>query len=302
MKEAGTVDGLWNPVENAIDFHIHIGPDTVARYYDSISLANEAAKKGMRALVLKDQMCPSVHKALLTNRFTSDVELFGGIVLNHTNGGLNPRSVIVTMKTGGKIVWLPTVDAKWCIEKGKSGHWIEMVNKRNSFGYSQDGISLLSNGRVKQEIIEILKIAVEYNAVVATGHISPEECMAVVEANANIGAKILITHPNLWFDDFDLNVLMDLVKGGAIVEFTFGGLTPLRGRGNPVEIVDAIKYLGYKNCILSTDLGAIDNCSPVEGLRSFAYILNKCGLSKEIIEYMIKIKPAELLCLDTCDC
>lgn len=299
MENTELNTSTWMPLQDAVDLHIHIGPDTVQRYCDCIELAREAAQKGMRALVLKDQMCPSVHKALLTSKIVPEVKVFGGIVLNHTNGGLNPRSVIVAMKTGGKIIWLPTVDAKWCIEKGRSGHWIETVNIRNSFGYTQDGISLVSNGKVVPEVEDILKIAAEYDAIVATGHVSPEECMAVVEANAKIGAKVLVTHPNLWFDDFNVDVLKVLVQGGAVIEFTFGGLTPLRGRGNPVEMAEVIEYLGYKNCCLSTDLGAIDNCSPPEGLRSFAYVLNRCGLSKEAIEYMIKTKPAELLCLGT---
>lgn len=92
------------PLKDAIDLHIHIAPDTIDRYYDSISLAREASEKGMRALVLKDQMCPSVHKAILTNLIVPEVKVFGGIVLNQTNGGLNPRSVLVTLKTGGKVI------------------------------------------------------------------------------------------------------------------------------------------------------------------------------------------------------
>lgn len=102
---------------------------------------------------------------------------------------------------------------------------------------------MISNGKCIKEVKEILKIAADYNAIVATGHISPSECMVVLDANANIGAKNLVTHPNLWFEDFTLDVLKSFVKGKAIIEFTAGGLTPRRGRGDPEDIVSAMEMV-----------------------------------------------------------
>jgi hypothetical protein len=289
----------WSPLTGAIDLHIHIAPDTIERYYDSVSLAREAREKGMRAIVLKDQMCPSVHKAILTSYIVPEIKIFGGVALNHTNGGLNPRSVAVTLKSGGKIIWLPTVDAEYCQRKASEGHWISNIVQRNTFGHPQEGISLIGSGGKCVPIVgNILKMAADSGAIVATGHISAQECLAVVDLNANIGANILITHPNIWFEDFPLEVLKALVQGGAIIEFVMGGLTPLRGRGDPMQIVRAIRHVGHQNCCLATDFGGIENSSPPEGLRTFCYILNRCGLSQEEVDFMTKQKPAELLGLD----
>ena len=289
------MEKTWLPLINAIDLHIHIAPDTTQRYYDSISLAKEASDKGMRALILKDQPCSSVQKAILTNMIVPEIDIFGGIVLNHTSGGLNIRSVLAALKMGGKIIWFPTTDAEYSIKKGEQGHWIQRITQKNSFGSKLEGIKIISNGKCIKEVKEILKIAKDYNAIVATGHISPTECLSIIDANTDIGAKILVNHPNIWFDDFTVEILKMCVEGKATIEFTASGITPRHGQNDPEDIVSVINNIGYRNCCLSTDFGGIDQCSPPEGLRSFAYILNDCGLSKTKIEYMIKQKPAELL-------
>lgn len=292
MKES------WNPLVDAIDLHIHTGPDIVKRYCDSISLAKEAAQKGMRGIVLKDQMVASTPKAILSNAVVPEIDVFGSVVLNYTSGGLNIRSVIANLKMGAKVVWFPTIDAKYSIEKCLAGHWLKNIAKNNTFGYSYEGIELLENGNCKKVVKEILKIVFDYNAIVATGHISPIECLCLIEANKNIGAKVVVTHPNLWFDDFSSEILKELVKGKATLEFTAATLAEGHGQVNPEEIVSAINNVGYLHCCLSTDYGGTDLGSPPEGFSSFAYTLHKFGLSKVGIDYMMKQKPKELLGLN----
>ena len=286
----------WQPLKGAVDLHIHIGPDIIERYYDSIDLAHDALAAGMTAIVLKDQLFSSVYKAILTKKIVPDIHVFGGVVLNGTCGGLSQRSVAAALKSGAKIVWFPTVDAAYCKAKAANGHWIKHVNERNDFAYPHEGITVIGdNGKCIPAVTDILKMVASYDAIIATGHISPEECLAVIEANAGIGAKIIITHPNLWFDDYSIDRMREMVRGGAVLEFTMGGLRPLHGQGNPFDIARAIREIGYQNCCLSTDYGSIESCPPPEGLRGFCYLLRNCGIPEEHIEYMIKDKPLEML-------
>lgn len=37
-----------NPIEGGIDFHVHSGPDTVARNLSDIAVAEQAKRRGMR--------------------------------------------------------------------------------------------------------------------------------------------------------------------------------------------------------------------------------------------------------------
>lgn len=286
----------WNPLQGASDLHIHIGPDAIDRYYDSIDLARDAAEHGMAAVVIKDQLCPSMFKAALSHKVVPEVQVFGSIVLNQPCGGISARSVAYALKCGAKIVWMPTVDAEYCYLKGMSGHWIKRVNDRNSFKGNNPCLKIVDeHGRCLPEVIDILKMAADAGAIIASGHISPSECIAALEANAKIGAKFVITHPNLWFDDFNFDNLRLMVEMGAMVEMTSSGLTPNRGHGDIYEMVDMIRQIGYQNCFLSTDAGAIDTPAPPESLRSFCFLLRNCGISEADIEYMAVTNTAKLL-------
>src|SRR4030067_494350 len=112
-------------LNGTIDLHIHIGPDDSPRYYDSIDLAHEASQRGMKAVVIKDHLSSTAAKAVLASKVSPSTLVFGGIALNETVGGLNPRSVVSALRTGAKVVWMPTVDASFCVEKGRQGHWIK---------------------------------------------------------------------------------------------------------------------------------------------------------------------------------
>lgn len=286
----------WNPLEGACDLHIHIGPDTVERYYDSDDLAREAESKQMKALVLKDQLCPSAFKARLSQKTVENVRVFGSVVLNETCGGLLPRSVAYALRCGAKVVWMPTVDAKYAYQKGLAGHWISHVGKRNAFGAENPQYTATDeDGRCLDAVKAIMKLVREADAVLATGHISPQECLVMAQENQAIGAKLLITHPNLWFEDFTMDYLKQYAALGAVLEFTSGGLTPDRGHGDLYEMVEAIRAVGYEHCILSTDGGNIASPSPPEDLRSFCYKLRNAGIPQQDIERMVRDNPAKLL-------
>ncbi len=284
-------------LKGAIDMHIHIGPDDGPRYSSSIGLARQAAASGMAGLVLKDHLTQSVQKAKLTMEVVPNIEVIGGITLNHTVGGLYPRSLLSAIKTGAKIVWMPTVDAAFCLRKAREGHWIKKYVEKKSMGYTVEGISLLdANAKLTKEAMDILHIAADHDIVLSTGHISPEECLALAEAADKIGfRKLTICHPNAWLEDFTPEILQQLAGGGAYLELSFGVCSPLHGRQHPQEIADIVKLVGVKRCIMITDYGQVESPSPVEGLRVYGELMMDCGITPDELEVMIKENPAKLL-------
>ena len=284
-------------LEGAIDCHIHIGPDDSPRYCNSIELAREAAAKGMAALVIKDHLAPSAQKAVLTSYVVPEIAVFGGIALNRTVGGLNPRAVISCLRTGGKYVWMPTVDAEYCMAKARAGHWIKEYVQKKSFGYNVDGLSLLEPGtasRLSREALEVLRIAKDYDAVVSSGHVSPQECLALAEGAAQIGfKKLAVCHPNAWLEDFTQDVLDSLAQAGAYLELSYGACSPLHGRQDPHEIAGIVRRVGAERCVMITDYGQVETPSPVEGMRVFCEIM--CGVSRDEIHVMTRDNPRFLL-------
>src|SRR5258705_11089848 len=99
----------------AIDFHCHSAPDTVARSISSFGVVRQAKAAAMRGVVLKNHFVSTAALAQLAMEEIGGIEVFGGIVLNRSAGGLNAEAVR-KMAQGdgrrGKIVWLPTFDAE----------------------------------------------------------------------------------------------------------------------------------------------------------------------------------------------
>ncbi len=288
-------------MEGAINLHLHVGPDYVMRYGDSIKLATQASEMGIRALGLKTHLASTVPHAYFANKAVEGTVCYGGITLNGPCGGLNPRTVEATIRTGGKLIWLPTTDAYYGgVVKTGQGHWIKSYSKVAGFGFPIEYITITDeSGALKPVMHDILRICKENDAILSTGHISPEECLALAKESSRIGFKKLkITHPNLWIDDFTVPVMKELVGYSAIISFAYGGLTPHHCRQDPAEIADAIQQLGAEHVILVTDGGDVINPSHVQMLRSFYSLLLHQGISRVDLDIMMKKNPAVLLDLE----
>ena len=103
------------PLRGVIDIHVHADPDSVPRSIDAIDLARLAKDRGMRALVLKSHWEPTASMAYLVRKAVPGIEIFGGIDLNRSVGGVNPTAVerMASIKGGwGRVVWMPTFDSE----------------------------------------------------------------------------------------------------------------------------------------------------------------------------------------------
>src|ERR1700726_4852234 len=102
-----------SPLVGAIDIHVHAAPDSTPRSIDAIDVARLAKSRGMRGLVLKNHYEPTASLAYIVRKEVPGIEVFGGISLDLTVGGVNPAAVEwMTMVKGGygRVVWMPTFD------------------------------------------------------------------------------------------------------------------------------------------------------------------------------------------------
>lgn len=114
--------------------------------------------------------------------------MYGGLALNYEAGGLNPKAVQTALEMGAK--------DHLAADSGCGKRLPKARKKRQVFAWTDDrGVSL-------PELRRIFTLIKEYDAVLATGHISPEEIRCVVDSARNIGVqKIVITHPEYWVVD-----------------------------------------------------------------------------------------------------
>src|SRR5689334_21532300 len=99
----------------AIDIHVHSLPDDRPRSIDALDVVKLARERGMRGLVLKNHYESTAGLAFLVRKLVPEMQVFGGIDLNLTVGGINPAAVEhMTRVTGGygRFVWMPTFDAE----------------------------------------------------------------------------------------------------------------------------------------------------------------------------------------------
>jgi len=281
-------------VESAIDFHIHSSPDVIPRRLDDFEVAKSAARSHMKAVVLKNHYASTAARAVLVNKIVPQIEVFGGVVLNHAVGGLNPDAVEAMHRIGGKygkVVWLPTVDSE---------HHLKVFHKSGS------GIKVAENGKLLPETEAVLKIVARDNLVLETGHISSEEVMAVVRQAKLLNIKnILITHAMADVPGLSLENMQTAAQMGAFLELAF--VNDLMGENAADEghrnwhhvsiskMVAAIKLIGAEHFVLSTDLGRKPDPLPAEGYKLFVQKLMGEGISQREINLMMKENPARLL-------
>lgn len=276
-----------SPLAGAIDIHVHAAPDSTPRSIDVIDLARLAKSRGMRGLVLKSHYEPTASMAYLVRKEVPGLEVYGGIDLNLTVGGMNPSAVEhMAAITGGygRFVWMATYDSE------------------NQVRYSKEDrpfVRIARDGQLLPETKAVIAVIAKHNLVMATGHSSAEEdLMLVREARAQGVQHMVVTHAMLQPTHMSEAQMLEAAKMGAYIEFVYNGLT---GSGKQFDFADyakAIRYVGVDHCILSSDMGQPKNPLHPDGLLAFYAGLRAQGFTQVEIDRMAKENPARLLGLE----
>lgn len=80
-------------LDGVIDLHVHAGPDVRPRKTTALELARAACAAGLRGFLFKNHHAPTVVSAAALREAVPGLEVFGGLALNESVGGLNPAAV-----------------------------------------------------------------------------------------------------------------------------------------------------------------------------------------------------------------
>jgi hypothetical protein len=93
--------------------------------------------------------------------------------------------------------------------------------------------------------------------------------------------------------------MQEAARDGAYIEFVYGSTLPADNGTNAVipmsEYAKAIRAIGARSCILSSDLGQPKRPLHPDGLAMFFAALRKEGISQADIDLMSKTNPAHAL-------
>src|SRR5215467_4213114 len=170
-------------LRGVIDIHAHCDPDSVPRSIDAIDIAKLARSRGMRGLVLKNHYEPTASLAYIVRKEVPGIEIFGGISLDLTVGGVNPAAVerMTRVKGGwGRVVWMPTFDAENQVKFSKE---------------SRPFVSVARNGDLLPEVKQVIAIVARHQLTLETGHSSAAEGLMILrEAHRQGVQHMVVTH------------------------------------------------------------------------------------------------------------
>jgi hypothetical protein len=274
------IPSMAQTLAGAVDMHAHSDPDGVPRSIDAIDLARLAKNRGMRAIVLKNHYEPTASLAYLVRKEVPGIEVFGGISLDLTVGGVNPAAVewMTKVKGGyGRVVWMPTYDSE---------HQVTSSGQQRPFA------RVAKDGKLVPEAVQVISIIAKHNLVLETGHSSPAEALLLIREAKRQGVQnILVTHAMSPIVGMSIPEMQEAAKLGAYLEFVW--VPP--GSDAAKKYVPAIRQVGPEFCVLSSDLGQAANPLHTDGLLMLYQYLKSQGFSESEIDQMAKINPAKLL-------
>jgi hypothetical protein len=271
-------------LRGAIDIHVHSLPDDRPRSVDAIEVARQAAERGMRAVVLKNHYESTAGVVFLVRRMVPGIEVFGGIDLNLTVGGINPAAVEhMTKVTGGwgRMVWMPTFDAENQVRFSKENRPFVSVSK---------------GGELLPAVRDVIALIAKHQLVLATGHSSAEEGLLLLrEARRQGVQRMVVTHAVNPPIQMTVTQMQEAAKLGAFIEFVGSSMAAADAPARVDRFTQAIRAIGTEATILSSDLGQMGNPLPADGFGQFLAAMRAKGFSEIEIDRMAKQNPARLL-------
>jgi uncharacterized protein DUF6282 len=294
-------DRAWKALEGAYDLQIHVGPDVIARRIDDIDCAKEFLAHGMKGFVLKSHYIQTGERAQVVTKAVPGSRVFGAITLNHSVGGLNPVAVELAGRTGCKIVWMPTVDAKnetaGRLDGGteKLPFWAKIQRELAAEGIAPPPLSVVDEaGALVEPARRCLERIARHNMILATGHLGRSEIFALVRAAKSIGLKkVVVTHAEFPSQSLTGDEQTELADLGAIIEHCF--TTYHTAKATWESAFANIRKAGVARALISTDLGQTINPPVAEGFAIFAQRLLDAGFSADEVRTMAVTNPARLV-------
>ena len=271
-------------LKGAIDLHIYTEPDSIPRSIDALEAAKLARDHGMRAIALKHHYDETAGLAYLARKQFPGIEVFGGVAMNLTVGGLNPRAIeYMTQITGGfgKFVFMPTNDSEAQVKYGKQPRPFVKVSE---------------NGELVAEARAVIGAVARHDLILGSGNISAEETLMVFREGQRVGIKRMIATHGMAAPTFlTIEQAREAAKLGAFIEIVGGNLAGKDAQTKIDRFAEQIRGIGPASVIMASDLGQKANALPPEGFAVFIEAMRKKGFTDQELDVMTRKNPATLL-------
>lgn len=282
-------------MKGAIDLHVHSGPSTMARLLDHLEQVDQAAEAGMAGVLFKDHHYSVAPMIPMMQRIAGDkgVEMYGSLVLNNSVGGFNPYAVDFNVKSGAKLVFMPTAHAANHI---RSSHGKSRLASNVKLREPKMLTVVDEMGRLIDPVKEILDIIAEHDVILSSGHLHVAEIFTLFEEAKRRGVKKLLTNHPTYGLHMTYKDIADLAAMGVVLEQSACLFVDSRFCVYPPdELKRQVDAAGPAASSIGSDLGQVDNPTPVEGFRQMIRLLLGLGYTKDEVRLMVRDNPARLV-------
>ncbi len=287
------VDAL---MQGAVDLHVHSGPSIMARQVDHFEATEQAAAAGLKGILFKDHhysvspIIPIMERTL----GHLNVAMFSGLVLNNSSGGFDPYVVDSALKHGAKIIWMPTAHSANHIRSNfRKSRLAANVQLK-----SPKMLTVVDDqGGIIDPVKEILDSIAEFNAILSSGHLHVWEIWKLFEEAKKRGVgKLIVNHPmyGLHFTYEDIGEIAE--RFDALIEQSACLYVDSRFNVFEPELLgEHIRAAGVQHSSIGSDLGQVDNPTPVEGMRQAIKLCLAIGFTDTEVRTMVRDNPSRLV-------
>ena len=282
----------------AVDLHQHPGPSPFPRRMSIADAARDAAGAGFRAIVVK-----SHHHSMVTDVLALQpevlsqlpIEVFGGVALNHTVGGLNPYAVELALGMGGRVVWFPTLAAPAHIDH----HTHTTTNFPTSEVELRDNPPIRiadDDGKPLPVVRDILDVIASHHAVLTCGHLGVDDTDLLIEAAQQAGIeRIVVNHP-VFVVGASVDQAVAWARRGVYIEHCLSMYFGLPERRRDIaELARFLDEVGAEQTIFSSDSGQKVNPLPVTLYRRALRSLLDRGVSADDLRRYVATNASDVL-------
>ena len=202
--------------------------------------------------------------------------MYGSVVLNSQAGGFNPSAVAAALECGARVVWMPTADA----------HTQRAAGLPRLCGVNPavpDAVFAAPpvDPSTEDAITAIAALIADFDAVLATGHLSTAEVRWLLPAARAAGVRrLMLTHPGYTVPAMPAAEAARLAAAhGAFAEVTAYQLLHQPGM-DAARLAAFVREVGYEHTVLSSDAGQPDSPPPPEALQRLIDALAAEGLDR----------------------
>lgn len=286
-------------LQGAIDMHVHTAPSLFERSLDDYELAEIIKKYSMKGFVIKDHDSMSCGRAYYINKLIPETLAIGSIVLNKSVGGLNPYVVQTAIHYGAKVIWMPTNHSKHHLNYFGISDYPQLSRLKKQM--INEGLTILNDkSELLPQVKSIIDIIAENDVCLATGHLSYEEIVKLLDQSVKSGVKkFIVTHANWALCKIPPSKQIELIERGAYIEYVaLSCVSPIFYEQSPKELASWIREVGSDRLILSSDLGQVASPLPPEGLRTLIAALLNEGIPERDLIKMLCENPRKILGLE----